>query len=269
MANEERGPLDQWFEMLNEDYDSIIVKLRRWVDEVESALGRVAEDRIAEKVELIVADLLHSTPSTVKGYRSKARKGNFLGLFCNRLEKAQAFGLDHDLSNKLLDLHTRDLLELKLSDERRRWAQSGQHLQQVAAQSEEERRDLDRRAADLSTRENEYAEKVRALEAEKERLTARIEEVKRTETAFAHLNLRAAQIDRLREAFLPIGLLAPRGWESAALLTLTLRLLYARQIENEEMETLARRECLLQEQKELVFYVWTWPFRKVVNAVMP
>ena len=53
---------------------------------------------------------------------------------------------------------------------------------------------------------------MRALEAEKERLTARIEEVKRTETAFAHLNLRAAQIDRLREAFLPIGLLAPRGW---------------------------------------------------------
>lgn len=269
MARERKDPLDPWFELLNEDYDSVIVKLRRWVDEVESALHRVGEDRTAEKAESIVAKLLHSTPSTVKGYRSKSRKGYFLGLVCNRLEKGQAFGLDNDLSNKLLDLHTRDLLELKLAEERQRWTRVRQQLQQVAAQSEEERRDLDRRAADLSTRENEYEEKMRALEAEKECLAAKIEEVERIEAAFDHLNLRAAQIDRLHDAFLPIGLLAPREWEPAALLMLTLKLLYARQIENKELETLARRERLLQEQKELVFYVWTWPFRQVVKAVMP
>ena len=48
MANK-RDPLDQWFELLNGDYDSIIAKLRRWVDEVERALERAGEDNTAEK----------------------------------------------------------------------------------------------------------------------------------------------------------------------------------------------------------------------------
>ena len=73
------------------------------------------------RAERIVAELLHSTQSTVKGYRSKEQKGNFLGLFSAHLEKAQAFGLDNDLTNKLLKLHTKVLLDLKLEEEGRRW----------------------------------------------------------------------------------------------------------------------------------------------------